>query len=189
MTRVSCAQGPYSLFVPCSRSDAEDTDNSYKSKAVRQRIRFFGGLCLDWLTKVRNFLFIRQVMATIPSTDPLFTQKRAILLENGLATKQSFRLQRGKPLPPVLSYMRLAYETDPKALSKVVSTYTQNVNQEWDTIISSCKHHLVRTVFSPSYNLYLMLLKRTICAVQDTILTIELFNLHFEWVFSMWCIL
>lgn len=67
----------------------------------------------DWL----------QVAATIPNTDPLFSAKRAILLEHGLATQQFFRLQRGKPVPAtLLPYMRLAYEEDRDLLSKIEFT-------------------------------------------------------------------
>ena len=37
-----------------------------------------------------------QLTATIPSSDPLFQQKRALLQPAGLATQQTFDLQPGK---------------------------------------------------------------------------------------------
>ena len=41
-----------------------------------------------------------QLTATIPNSDPLFQEKRALLQPAGLATQQTFDLQPGKvPLP------------------------------------------------------------------------------------------
>lgn len=40
-----------------------------------------------------------QLTATIPSSDPLFQQKRALLQPAGLATQQTFDLQAGKVRP------------------------------------------------------------------------------------------
>ena len=61
-----------------------------------------------------------QVTATLGNSDPLFAVKRQILLEQGFATQQVFRLQRGKSVPdPLLPFMRLAYLENEDAFHQV----------------------------------------------------------------------
>ncbi|PRW57651.1 3-oxoacyl-[acyl-carrier] synthase chloroplastic isoform A [Chlorella sorokiniana] len=49
---------------------------------------------------------------TIPSSDPLYRQKRDALAQHDLSTQQTFQLQRSAPLPPqLLPYLRVVFAT------------------------------------------------------------------------------
>ncbi|KAI7838734.1 hypothetical protein COHA_007530 [Chlorella ohadii] len=49
---------------------------------------------------------------TIPSSDPLYRQKRDVLAQHDLSTQQTFQLQRSAPLPPqLLPYLRVVFAT------------------------------------------------------------------------------
>ncbi|GIL80626.1 hypothetical protein Vretimale_9217 [Volvox reticuliferus] len=61
-----------------------------------------------------------QFTFTLPTSDPLFTAKRAVLTEAGLATQQNFDVSASRPLPPqLLPYMMLALATTPEQVTSV----------------------------------------------------------------------
>ncbi|GLC60161.1 hypothetical protein PLESTB_001580500 [Pleodorina starrii] len=61
-----------------------------------------------------------QYTFTLPTSDPLFSAKRAVLTEAGLASQQSFDVSTSRPLPQqLLPYMMLALATSPEQVASV----------------------------------------------------------------------
>ncbi|EFJ43572.1 hypothetical protein VOLCADRAFT_76643 [Volvox carteri f. nagariensis] len=68
---------------------------------------------------------------TLPTSDPLFPAKRAVLSEAGLATQQSFDVSVARPLPPqLLPYMMLALATTPEQVASVSFSDTAGHDRE-----------------------------------------------------------
>ncbi|GIL63283.1 hypothetical protein Vafri_17382 [Volvox africanus] len=61
-----------------------------------------------------------QFTFTLPTSDPLFTAKRAVLTDAGLATQQNFDVSASRPLPPLLlPYMMVALAATPEQVASV----------------------------------------------------------------------
>lgn len=117
---LPCAQCSFAIFLLWIRMFLI---RLYPRKYFLTVKRTHSSFIFKWLILLYLFLLfwcLIKITATLPTTDPLFSEKRLILLANGLATKQSFRFQRGKAIPvALLPFLRLAYETNINFISQV----------------------------------------------------------------------